>query len=463
VKVGLALVTAKTRIDRLGQRLDRHPSATLLAVLSVTVGIRILYLLSLRTSLFFKDPILDSRLYDSWALGVASGQWLGQDAFFMAPLYPYFLGLVYLLFGHDPLAAISIQLLLGSVSCVLAFLIARKVAGTLVAVTAGLMLAFYGPVLFFEGLLLPEFLGILINLTWLYLLVRSGADAGPRTSVVAGVLVGLSALARPSALLFIPCIALWLALARRTSYRRVLTLAGTLVAGACFVLAPVTVRNYAVAHDFVLITSNGGLNFYIGNNPNSDGVYRSVEGLHMVGADPESDWAGRHYAESALGRDLRPSEVSDYWLGESLRFIRQHPGRFVTLVFRKAVLFWNSYEFPQIEDYYMWMDLSTFGVPLLSFAFLGPLGILGMALTIGRGERFALLRLFVVFYMISICIFFVTARYRVHVVSVLSIFSAYSLWWLVDHVSRKSYLRGAYVALASAQGNQAPRRTAYAG
>ena len=56
------------------------------------------------------------------------------------------------------------------------------------------------------------------------------------------------------------------------------------------VIAPVTLRNYIVGHDVVLMTSNGGLNLYIGNNENADGVYNPVTELRMVGADPESDW-----------------------------------------------------------------------------------------------------------------------------------------------------------------------------
>ena len=72
--------------------LNSHSGIALVAVVVAVVGVRALYLLSLLENPFFGDPVLDSRVYDAWALRIASGDWLGRDAFFMGPLYPYFLG-----------------------------------------------------------------------------------------------------------------------------------------------------------------------------------------------------------------------------------------------------------------------------------------------------------------------------------------------------------------------------------
>ena len=46
----------------------------------------------------------DARGYDAWARRLAAGDWIGTDVFYQAPLYPYFLGVVYALAGHDLLA-----------------------------------------------------------------------------------------------------------------------------------------------------------------------------------------------------------------------------------------------------------------------------------------------------------------------------------------------------------------------
>ncbi|MFH0777158.1 MAG: tetratricopeptide repeat protein [Candidatus Eisenbacteria bacterium] len=431
----------KSALDRFEETLSRHRSLPMLVVALLAAAVRAVHLAGLHGSVFFKEPILDSMLYDTWARRIASGDWLGHDVYFMGPLYPYFLGIVYTVFGRTPLAASAVQLALGLASILLVFAIARRVAGSGVALLSGVLLAFYGPLLFFDGLLLPEFLGILLNLLWIYLLVRTKSNVRPLHLFAVGVLLGLSALARTSALLFLVAIGLWLVLGEKMPLRRVLVSLGVLTLGLLAVLMPVGVRNYVISGDRVLVTSNGGLNFYIGNHAEANGLYTDVKELRMVGGDPESDWTGRFEAEKAAGRSLRPSEVSDFWLGRGLEFVKKSPGSFALLFLRKTFLFWNSFEFPQIEDYRAWKQTSGFPFALISFAFVGPLGILGMLLASHRRSEFFLLRLFVIFYTISICVFFVTARYRVQVVPVLSVFSAYSLWWFAGAVSRGAFSR----------------------
>jgi tetratricopeptide (TPR) repeat protein len=426
---------------RLGRFLRRrHPVLPLVVAVAIVLVVRLVYLAGIQHNPFFDDPILDSRLYDSWAQRIASGDWLGSQVFFMGPLYPYFLAGVYLLFGVSHIAAAAIQLLLGSISCVLVLLLARKLAGTFVGAAATLMLAFYGPLVFFDSLLLPEVLGILANLAWLYVLVRGWPYLRPRAFFASGVIVGVSILVRGSAVILVIGTAAWLVLTHGVKRGQVWRRLAAFAVGICLLVVPVTVRNWVVEHDFVLVTSNGGLNFFVGNNDKADGMYVNLKELRMVSGAPDADWTGRHYAEQTLGRKLRPSEVSGFWFGKSVDFVRDHPGRFFGLLLKKIVLFWNAYEVPQIEDYYIWKSISPPPLPLISFGLVAPLGIVGMLLTARRRE-FHLLHVFVIFYMVSVCLFFVTARYRVQVVPVLSIFSAYTIWWLINQVRQGRVLR----------------------
>jgi Flp pilus assembly protein TadD len=415
----------------------------LTAIVAVVVATRAFHLSSLSDNVFFKNPIIDSKLYDAWAMNIASGQWLGGETHFMGPLYPYFLGLVYFVIGHNMLGAAAIQLLIGAVSIVLVFLIAKKIAGNVIAATSALILAFYGPLTFYDGLLLPEVLGVFANLAWLYLLVRQRADFRARGFLLAGILLGFSVLGRATALLFVVAVGVWLLWVMRVRLARALVYLGALLLGISLVVVPVTVRNYVVSRDFVLVTSNGGLNFYLGNNESATGLYDTgaARELRAVGGDVESDWTGRHQAEVETGRRLKPSEVSGYWFGKGIAFVREHPARFISLTLRKCLLFWNGVEIGEIEDYYLSKETYPSPFLLISFAAVGPLALVGMILTAKRPKEFGLLHLFVVFYMLSICLFFVTGRYRIHAVPVLSVFSAFTLWWLVEQVSRKSFTK----------------------
>ena len=84
-------------------------------------------------------------------------------------------------------------------------------------------------------------------------------------------------------------------------------------------------RNYAVGGGFYLTTSQFGPNFFIGNNPRSDGTYMSLR--FGRGAPEYERQDATELAEHALGRPLTPAEVSSYWTDRALDFITDAAGR----------------------------------------------------------------------------------------------------------------------------------------
>ena len=121
---------------------------------------------------------------------------------------------------------------------------------------------------------LPEKELLVIALVPWALVFTLDAWEGPRRSIaaVAGVLVGALLLVQPSFLLLLP-VALALALLLRKERLRVLTVSVLVVAGALAVVLPWTYRNYQVLGEPVLISTNGGGNFYRANNELATGAY----------------------------------------------------------------------------------------------------------------------------------------------------------------------------------------------
>ena len=95
----------------------------------------------------------DARRYDAWAMQIASGDWIGQDVFYQAPLYPYFLGSLYAIAGHSLLMVRVCQAVIGTAACVLLALAARRLYSERAGLIAGLGLALYAPAIFSDGLL----------------------------------------------------------------------------------------------------------------------------------------------------------------------------------------------------------------------------------------------------------------------------------------------------------------------
>ncbi|MBU0754523.1 MAG: glycosyltransferase family 39 protein, partial [Planctomycetes bacterium] len=71
--------------------------------------------------------LIDSEFYDLWAKKLAAGHWMGEEAFFMGPLYPYLLGLLYKLLGPDFLWVRLVQVFLGSLTCLGVYLLGKKI------------------------------------------------------------------------------------------------------------------------------------------------------------------------------------------------------------------------------------------------------------------------------------------------------------------------------------------------
>ena len=62
-------------------------------------------------------------------------------------------------------------------------------------------------------------------------------------------------------------------------------------------IIPVTVRNYVVDRDLVLISYKSGIAFYIGNNPLSDGMTAIVPGTNSPSANVEYEIIPKTVAE----------------------------------------------------------------------------------------------------------------------------------------------------------------------
>ena len=222
--------------------------------------------------------------------------------------------------------------------------------------------------------------------------------------------------------------------------------AGGLATLACIVvILPVTVRNLVVDGEFVPITANAGINFYIGNGPEATGGYVMPEGV-----DVREDALGAGRAEAALGHPLKPGGVSRWWWREALAYDRMHPARFLSLLARKAALFWGAYDLPQIEhpgvmSSYSWV----LRLPHLPFGVLAPLGLVGLAVT-WRRRRSRMLALFMLTYFLSVIPFFVVGRYRLAIQPLLMVTAAGGLWWLVDRFRERRVREVAAYAVALA-------------
>jgi tetratricopeptide (TPR) repeat protein len=443
---------------------DQVPEIVLVAVVFViAMAARLGYLWELRDAPFFHHPVGDSLVYHLRALEIAGGDLIGREAYFhSSPLYPYFLALIYKVFGvHFTLLRV-IQFVIGSATCVLIYQLTRRVAPDSKAapLVAGVAAALYGTFAFFDGDLLMISLvllfacGAILVLSTLDRPVEetAGSDTIPPRAVwkealialAAGALLGLSGLGKPNVLVFAPFALAWIltGFGRRFALRR-LPAAMIFVVGCAAAVAPITARNFAVSNDFVLVSSNAGVNLYIGNN-------ESAEGIFMLPPDSGLDntrlyLSSRETAEAATGSEnMRPSEVSAYWTSRALNFIQNSPREALSLTWRKFRLFWNHYEIPNHHNKkFVTIYYASFLKTLFAgFKLVAPLAVMGIVLLFITRPVSSIARLylgFIAVYMFTLIPFFVTARYRLPVVPFLIVFASFGVFKLVQIIQKKRW------------------------
>ncbi|OYD14494.1 hypothetical protein CH330_08560 [candidate division WOR-3 bacterium JGI_Cruoil_03_51_56] len=372
----------------------------------------------------FYFPVMDAEFHYHWTLAIIRGGWLARMPFFKAPLYPYFLAGVFRVFGTGLFVPRLFQAIIGAGSCGLVYLLGRELFNRRVALAGGVAAIFYPLLIYFDGELLMPCLLVFLVLFGILLLYK--CRKWDRYWFVPGAVFGLAAITRPNVLVFgaLAIIWFWVEFGRGL-WKRFIPFAFALIA----IVLPVTIRNYVVSHEFIPVAWQGGINFYIGNNPQSDGITAVVP-------KTRKDWWGGYYdarrlAEEASGRKLGYSEMDRYWLGQGLEFWKQSPGEAIKLLFRKCYLFLAGYEIANNRDIYFFSHFTflkflIFAVPFLQFPFglLLPLAIVGVVLLRKSWRRFLPVYLFISGYSLSFIIFFVTARYRMPLIPFLLLFAS---------------------------------------
>ncbi len=431
------------------ERLERLDWLIFAGIVALALVVRIIYVLQLRSSPYFEHHVMDPLYHHEWAKAFAEGRRFWEGPYFRAPLYPWLLGLIYKLFGPDnALAPRIIQAAIGSASCGLIFVLGRLAFSRAAGLIAGLLAAGYWVFAYYDAELLIPVLIVFLDLLLLIALLSAGRRQRWWKWGLCGVLLGTSAIARPNILLLAPVLVAWVVWLNWSAWRRSLVFAWWLFAGTMVPILPITIRNYVVGHDLVLIASQGGVNFYIGNNPEADGMSAVIKG------DPPQ-WrpcyeAQIARAERAAGRKLKASEVSDWYYQQAWRFMRSQPRAAAGLMLRKLRYFWSRWETGNNQDLYFIVEQYA---PLarwlpVRFELFAPLGVLGLLVSLGPRRRELLpLWAFVIVYMLSVVMFFVTARYRVPVDAVLMVLAGGAVVWLAGQLRRRCWSR---LALAGA-------------
>ncbi len=443
-------------------------------VLFAAVLVRVIYLVQLGSSDLEWLLPLDMHFYRELAEGLSAGKGVPGGALSFNPLYPFFLSAIFKAAGNGLLVPRIIQALLGVFTIYLHYVAGKdimkgngkggKFQSEATGIFAAAMALFYPHFLLYEGSLLATSLVTLLLISSFVIAIRidhhiSGISSlkigSMRISPLAagfflGLLMGFGALGRPNLFfLLIPAVIVWIFFRRRGMGNGRFTALFCLL-GAIAVLSLPIAFNAAKTGRFVPVTSHGGINFYIGNRPGANGVYKPPEGMRADMRGLVDD--ARKRAQQQLKKELTAGEASEYWLGRAVEGIRKNPLRWVKLLGRKFLLFWNKTEIPDVIDISFYKE----SCPVMNLLFI-PFSIISVFAAMGLCVLFIIRRnraIFMVFMgaaLFSVLLFYINSRYRIVSVPILILSASAFFSWVLMEAREKNWKKLTAIAfLASA-------------
>ncbi|MCA9754272.1 MAG: tetratricopeptide repeat protein [Candidatus Eisenbacteria bacterium] len=417
------------------------------------VVLRVAYLSEYASSFpTYERPLVDARIYEQWAARIVQGDiWSrSEGVFYRAPFYPYFLAALWSVFGALQPVTIVVQAILGVATMLLVARLAARWGGPGAGLGALALLALYGPLYTAESKLLATTLALFLQVLVLILALRvADRPTWPR-SLLLGATLGLAVLVRPLWLLWVPLLPLVLLGRPQIQALRVVWIPFLL--GVAVMIAPVTLRNFVVGGDLVLIASNGGMTFFQGNNvENRSGLLTIISRFEMFGSAERQQEVETRVASELAGHSLTPRETSRFWFRQGLEFITDSPRAWLALEAKKLFRLVSSFEPGDNYSHALERDR----IRGLTFAFL-PFGVLLALALLGTSRKLSFTpaaRLAALSAATGLCgclVFFVSSRYRMEAVPGLAILGGAALAggvrWLRDF---RDVSRGGWVFVLS--------------
>jgi 4-amino-4-deoxy-L-arabinose transferase-like glycosyltransferase len=373
-----------------------------LVVFAAALLVRVLYVLSIRHAFFFDHLVTEPQFYDGWATAIVGGDAPVHLPFDEAPGDAYFVALIYAIVGQSVLAVALVQAVLGAGACAAIAQVARRIGGDRAAWLAGGIATLYGPFIYFTGQLEPATLAVCA--ASVALAAMPPADARPWRWIVAGALCALGIVIRTELAMVVPFAVAhaWLVAGRRAALKI------AIVPAALIALS--LGANVATSGHPVLLTNGAGVNLWLGNNPDADGVNPFVHGrLQAVVEDVEAS------SPDPVERD---------------RAFRSHAELSAGLVVKKLVWTFSSRELPNAADIHWQTEQSWLWhrpwFPL-AFALVLPLACAG-AILLGRRWREHVVLLGPIAAALAACVvFFTNARFRLVMLPPLIVLAAVAL------------------------------------
>jgi len=348
--------------------------------------------------------------------------WYGGPTFHQEPFYPYLVGATYALLGPDARWVFAWQMTLGLLTTALLFSMTWRWFGAVAAGAAGLLVALYGPVLFYEMVLLRVTLRVFLGVLLVWLAERAWKRRDGAAALSLGVGLGVSVLVKSTFALFGLVLLAWIAWPLRRRPLEAMRAVAPVVAGVVLCLVPAAARNLAVGAPTLALSSVGPISLceanVMGNAP-----------LGVVATAPQT--CARVMAEGD-GR----------LLGVAWATLRTHTGAgsVVAAVASKFQILFAAREVPHNANfYYAGRQSWLLGHLPFGFGLLAALGVIGIYPALRRHRYCIPLLLMLLCNLALLLGFYVFSRFRMTLSITLVPFAGLTVALLLEWLAGKRW------------------------
>lgn len=394
------------------------------AILLLALSLRLGYVFYASPEIHWEDEYDYLTLSQKFASGDGYVNEHGKPTAFRPVGYPLLLAGCHLL-GLGSVPAIRMIQVVLSIVCVwLTFLIAEHFVNRKTALWAAFFAAIYPYFIFLPATLMSETWFSLLLLAGTFFYLKGEFQTHYLNTVLAGILMGLAVLTRPSALVLVFAVLLWTGLRHGSNLNSILTRTALFALTVAMIIVPWMIRNQVQMGAFQL-SSNAGRNLWLGNN--SQSTINTGSNIDM----------SEDFHE--LVESLPEFEADKIYKQRALTFMRSNPQHVLWLSLQKGLSFWRFGPSPTTEGY---VDQNSWH-RWISFLSYGPIFLLAIAGFLTASKKAQSIMLLWIFYALAFtavhAVFISKVRFRLPLDYFLMMMAAVALQKIIEFVKQLNF------------------------
>jgi len=293
-----------------------------LGILFLGILLRVIWVVLIKT-----QPISDFLWYHELALSIISNNGYRIKGCLTAyePIgYPAFLALIYYIFGANIVFPKIANVIFSAISMLFLYLISRRYISEKAGIICTLFIALLPVNIIYTSVLSTEILFTTLYLILTYLIFKRSKKR--IINIIMGVILGILALTKPYMLVYPVVILAMQFLFKGKISKTLINNFCVITLSMIVIILPWTIRNYIVFDKFIPVSTNGGYNLYVNNNPYANGGWQDPFKF------PNSPMLKYKFPDKDFWDEIKVDEEGKKL---AVEWILDNPGKFVKLGFIK--------------------------------------------------------------------------------------------------------------------------------